>query len=151
MEFVPDSFFNLSNFSLISLIHSSSCKIADSILRYSFYSNINFGLWLFLNSRLRIPYKSPCTSLIIRCVASDVSYPRLTLPYKSPCTGRHVITKRLLLLRVWPSARVSIRSPFWEITLKMQSAGTGLCTMIACDSVYQNCNPWSGARDNFTQ
>ena len=32
----------------------------------------------------------------------------------------------------------------------MQSASTGLCAMTACDSVCQNCNPRSCARDNFT-
>ena len=31
----------------------------------------------------------------------------------------------------------------------MQSSGTGSCTSMACDFVCQNCNPWSGARDNF--
>ena len=35
----------------------------------------------------RLPYKFLCTNLIIRCVASDVSYPRLALPYKSLCTS----------------------------------------------------------------
>ena len=45
----------------------------------------------------------------------------------------------------------SVRCPFWEITLSMQFAGTGLCTMIALDFVCQNRNPWSFARDNFFQ
>ena len=41
------------------------------------------------------------------------------------------------------------RSPFSEITLQMQSPGTGLWVMIANEFACQNCNPWSCALDNF--
>ena len=50
-------------------------------MRYSFYSKIDFDLWLFstVRSGSRTSLLVP-TSLIIHCVASDVSYPRLALP-----------------------------------------------------------------------
>ena len=43
----------------------------------------------------------------------------------------------------------SIRSPFLEVTLWMQSAGTELCTEVACDFVCQNRNPGSCVRDKI--
>ena len=53
-------------------------------------------------------------------------------------------SKRVVGLRVFRSN--SVRSHFWDITLLVQSAGTGMCTIIARDFVCQNRNPWSCAR-----
>ena len=50
---------------------------------------IDYELRLLVNNWLRIPYKFPCTSLIIRCVTSDVFYPRLTR-IQFPCTSRYM-------------------------------------------------------------
>ena len=96
-----DFFAQFSTFPTFCWFISSSLHVQDSILRYSFNLKINLALWLFETSWLKISYKSLCTSLIIRCIASEVSCLRLALPYKSPCTS-HVITNRLLLLH-WES------------------------------------------------
>ena len=81
----------------------------DGILRYSFYSKIDFELWLFVNRWHRIPTKFLSASLIIRRVASDVSFPSLTRN-KFPRACRHIIKKRLLLLLRVPNA---FRCHFW--------------------------------------
>ena len=67
--------------------------LQDRILRYSFYSKINFELWLFLNIWPKILHKSPCVSLVICCVASGIPYPRPVVR-KFPCAS-YVLANRL--------------------------------------------------------
>ena len=128
----------------------------DGIVRYSFHSKIDFEFGLTVNRWNRIPFQCfleleeagssvvlPLTSLFSVPTASSF----LELEDAQPESGCCCCCCECQLLL---SVTFGVRSPFWEITQKMQSAVTGLCTIIALDYICQIRNPWSCARDKFS-
>ena len=61
-------------------------------------------------------HKSPCASLIICCVASDIPYPRPVVR-KFPCASHVLANRRLLLLRL-PTA---LECDFWRRSWSRES------------------------------
>ena len=167
MDFVRDPIFNFSNCLLISFVCSSSSKMASwgtPSTRRSI-SNIGFcptSETEFRSSFLKLeePGSSvvlPATSLFSVPTASSFLKLEDGVPESGCCCCCCCCEWQLLQSvtsgagRGVESLSSSVRSPFWKITLLMQSAGTGLCTIIAVYFVCQNRHPWSCARDNFTQ
>ena len=169
LHIVTNGFCAWSNFQLLQLFvdfFHLFFVFQDGILRYSFHSKIDFEFWLFVNTWNRIPLQFPETgrTWILCRIAFDISILSSDL-IQFPGARRRTTESgcccccecQLLLSVTFGAGRGveslsnCLRSPFWEITQKMQSAGTGLCTVIALDCVCQNRNPWSCARDNVTQ
>ena len=67
------------------------------------------------------------------------------------CTCQLLRSVTLGAGRAVESLSKSVRSTFLAMTFKMKSGGKRLCTIIACDFVCQNRNPWSCALDKFAQ
>ena len=162
IDFGREPFLHFSNTSLTFPIRSSSFKIAS--LCNSFNSEVDkwlttsrqfpFALWfwvLFCSYSLD-PLSSICTlrtSFLVR--VDPLSESCCCCGCCCCCDCQAVLSTIFGSSRGGESLSNKVRSPFWEITLQMQSAGRELCTISAWDLVWQKRNLLSCARIKLIQ
>ena len=117
MDFAHDPIFSLSNFSLISFIFASSCKIASWDTPSSRRSISNSGFFSKAGSESR---------------------------NMLPCTSGHIITKRLLLLRIPIAFQCDFRrgSWCWESFFRTAFDLRFERLLCRCNLLAQDCARW---------